>query len=353
MTVLSQSFKSLRAALCVAFLLAACGVPRDANRAVILFSRIPQADAGGGDKQDVIEGVVRNAGTNERLVLYAKSGDWWLQPLPERPFVRIQRKAKWVSATHLGSDYAALLVKPEYSPPPRMTELPATGNLISAVASVHGAAQPPSKTIPFSGYEWRVRSARSNRGGRDNLYAPENAWTDDRGRLHLRIARTGANWTCAEVSLTRSLGYGTYSFTVDDSAALDPASVFGLFTWDYSQPDQNFGELDIDFTRRGDPSVTKNLQYSIQPHYVTPNLVRFPAPSSRLTHSFRWAPGRIAFRTARPGVTGGAVAEHAFTSGVPTPGIESVRMALYVYGFPKVPFSRASELIVERFEYSP
>jgi hypothetical protein len=47
------------------------------------------------------------------------------------------------------------------------------------------------------------------------------------------------------------------------------------------------------------------------------------------------------------------VAEHVFTSGVPSPGIESVRMALYVYRAAKDPLQNGAEVVIEKFKYLP
>ena len=151
--------------------------------------------------------------------------------------------------------------------------------------------------LTFSGYEWQVRQIPSDRGGQ-NDYDPANAWTDAEGLLHLRLANRDGHWTSAEVILTRSLGYGTYAFTVRDTSTLDPAAAFGMITWDEAALDQNHRELDIEISQWGDPSVP-NAQYVLQPYYVPANVARFPAPAGTLTHAFRWEPGRVSFRTAR------------------------------------------------------
>ena len=58
------------------------------------------------------------------------------------------------------------------------------------------------------------------------------SWTDQKGYLHLRMETHDGQWTCAEVNLTRSLGYGTYRFVVQDSAHLEPSAVLGMFAFD-------------------------------------------------------------------------------------------------------------------------
>ncbi len=69
----------------------------------IEFSRIPQADPGGRETQDIIEGIVKGAQPGQQIVLYAKSGRWWVQPLVTHPFTKLDGKSgmKWTNATHL------------------------------------------------------------------------------------------------------------------------------------------------------------------------------------------------------------------------------------------------------------
>jgi hypothetical protein len=136
---------------------------------------------------------------------------------------------------------------------------------------------------------------------------------------------------------------------------LDPAVVFGVFTWDYAGGDQGHREMNIDISRWGD-AKNRNAQFVVQPYYVAANVMRFTAPAGPLTHMFHWEAGRITFRTVRGSASGAnspAVAEHVFTSGVPQPGIESVRMNHYVFHSGGAPAVESSEVVVERFEYLP
>jgi hypothetical protein len=261
-----------------------------------------------------------------------------------------------VNSTHLGSEYAALLVGAHYRPPVMMEALPVPGGEVAAVATVEGATsgQTTLPTLHFSGYEWRVRNAPSNRGSTRNIYDPANAWTDDAGALHLRVAGQPGGWTCAEVTLTRNLGYGTYAFVVRDTSLFEPEIVFDMFTYDYVGSDDNNREMDIEIGRWGDPA-SKNAQYQIQPFYVPANVARFTTAPGVVTYSFRWEPGKAAFKTVRGPLSPGSeiIGEHVFTSGVPTPAGESVRMALYVYGGTRFPLQHGTEVVVEKFEYFP
>ena len=291
----------------------------------------------------------------EQIVLFAKSGTglWWVQPFADQPFTDIRSDQRFQNYTHLGTEYAALLVEPGYQPPQTTERLPQKGGPVIALASAKGepARLMISRTLHFSGYEWEIRGVPSNRGGENNNYDPDNAWTDPEGRLHLRIARGSGEWTCAEVTLTRSLGYGSYSFDVRDVSQLDPAAVLGLFTWDDSATDVNHREIDTEISRWGDP-YGKNVQYVVQPYYIPANVVRFSAPPGRLTYSVNWQPGRATFKTLRqPG--GQVVAEHTFTSGVPLPGGEAVHMNLYPFANKSNPLQHSVEVVIEKFEYLP
>jgi hypothetical protein len=345
--------------LAVIFSILLCGCSSETKgiKPSIEFTRIPPAELGSTDKLDIIQGRAIGARPGQQIVLYARTGSWWIQPLQNAPFTNIQQDSSWINSTHLGSEYAALLVDAGYRPQAIMDELPDAGGEVAAIARVKGETSGPTttNTLQFSGYEWRVRNAPSSRGDTRNLYDPSNAWTDEGGELHLRIAKRSDKWTCAEVSLKRSFGYGSYSFVVRDTSQLEPAAVFAMFTWDYAGGDQNNREMDIEISRWGDPA-SKNAQYEVQPFYVPANVARFMAPSGVLTHSFRWEPGSVSFRTVRGSGKDPAaevVNEHVFTSGVPAPGVESVRMAFFIYGRTGNPMQNDAEVVVEKFEYLP
>jgi hypothetical protein len=334
-------------------MLAGCEVTR-ASEPSIIFTKLPPSGEGSPDKITDIQGRVNGARPGQRIVLFARSGLWWVQPTAEQPFTAISPDSAWKSATHPGSAYAALLVTPGYRPPTTANVLPEKGGDIVAVAIAGDAmlTRPVSKTLHFSGYDWEIRDSSSDRGGTRNLNDPANAWTDENGLLHLRIAGQPGNWTSGEVRLTRSLGYGTYRFVVHDVSHLEPATVFGIFTWDDSGPPR---EMDIEMSRWGE-TESKNSQYVIQPYYVPANVVRFTAPAGVLTHWILWEPGRATFKTVRGSratIESPALASHVFTSGVPAPGNEVVRMNLYVYGNKTNPLRQGSEVIVEKFEYLP
>ena len=322
----------------------------------IVITTVPEAAVGGSGKLGRIAGRVTGAGPGHQVVIYTKSGVWWVQPLTVEPFTKIEANSTWENSIHLGTEYAALLVERDFSPPDTTESLPKSGGPVVAVATMKGTGeytQPPPKTLAFSGYEWEVRQIPSDRGGQ-NDYDPANAWTDSAGHLHLRLAMRDNHWTSAEVILSRALGYGTYVFTVRDTSSLDPSAAFGMLTWDDQGAEQNHRELDIEISQWGDRRIP-NGQFVLQPFYVPANVARFSAPPGTLTHSFRWQPGRASFRTTRGNnaMAADVVAQHEFTAGVPTPGTERVRMNLYYFRYAPEPPRKDVEVIIERFQYLP
>lgn len=325
-----------------------CQACRRGNAPSITFARIPEAVPDGSARNDIIEGLVTGASPGQKIVLYAKTGKWWVQPLIDQPITDLHPNFSWTNATHLGTHYAALLVKDGYRPQSALDSLPHTDGNVLAVAVVPGAPQPPSPVIDFSGYQWRLRDAPSSRGGQ-NVYSPSNISVDEKGAMHLRITRLEKDWSCAEASMTRNLGYGTYESVVRGLDALEPAAVFGMYTYDYASGALHNREMNIEVSRWGEPTQ-KNAQYVLQPYYVAANVHRFNAPAGTLTFSLHWEQDRVTFHTLRGSTN---VAEHVFTAGVPSPGIESIRVVLYVYRESVVKLRNPMEVVIERFTYFP
>lgn len=341
--------------LCALAALAGCAPGPGSEAPAIEFTKVPEAAEGGIDRLATIAGRVTGARPGQHVVLYAKSDRWWVQPFANASDTPVGEDGLFENRTHLGTQYAALLVEADHVAVPTVETLPPVGGTVAAVAMTAGSGsyEPPvPRTIGFSGYDWEIRQTSSDRGG-SNLYDAANAWTDADGALHLKLARVGDDWRSAEVRLTRALGYGTYLFTVRDTSHLDPASALGLFTWDQEGAEQNHRELDVEISQWGDPSIA-NAQYVVQPYYVAANVLRFNAPPGRLTHSFRWEPGRVQFATRRGSAsTGPTLRAHESTAGIPTPGDERVVLNLYYFRYAPVPPQTDVEVVIERFLYVP
>jgi hypothetical protein len=336
-------------------LLVGCAPPKPA----VQITHVPVADPGGPVKMDVIEGRVSGVRTGQQVVLYARSGGtWWIQPLIEHPFTEIQTNLTWKNTIHLGTDYAALLVEPGHYPPLKTSSLPTVGNGVVAIYVAKGQPRATAaipKVIHFSGYDWTVLDAENDRGGVINPYDPSNAWTDQNGYLHLRMALRDGRLTCAQVNLNHNFGYGTYTFVVRDIAHLGPSAVLGMYTRDLGGTTEGPNELDIEVSRWGNPAG-RNAQYIVQPSSVPQNVFRFTAPGGALTQTFRWEPGVASFQTALGSTArSGAhiVSAHVFTSAVPSPATETVYINLFDFHHSMNIEERPVEVVIEKFEYLP
>jgi hypothetical protein len=337
-----------------------CALPTGCNSwwfggsPTIEFSKIPPAEQGGREKVDTISGRVSGARHGQRIVVYARSGPWWVQPWPDEALIPIRFDGTWSTSTHLGFEYAAMVVDSGYHPPPTMDVIPAQSGPIVAIKTVKGTGLvrvAPTVPLHFSGYDWNVRTIASDRGGLNNLYDGDNAWTE-----HLRIKKRDGKWSCAEVELSRSLGYGTYIVVADDTSHLEPSAVLSMNTFDDWGGEQHYREMDVEMSRWGDPDNDNNAQFAIQPFYVPGNVAPFAAPSGTLTSSLRWESGKASFKTVRgssmsPGAP--VVSEHVFTSGVPSSGTELFQFLFYVVASDKSPLKDQNEVVIEKFEYFP
>lgn len=118
--------------------LGGCSRQQISSHPTITFSRVPPKDAGGPDKVNSIKGHVTGARSNERIVLFAKAGAWYVQPFANQPFTKIESDSSWENSTHLGTEYAALLVDSSYSPHAVMDALPGEGGGVVSVAKTKG-----------------------------------------------------------------------------------------------------------------------------------------------------------------------------------------------------------------------
>jgi hypothetical protein len=356
-------------ALLMYFVLTGCHSSPRNSAPRVAFSKIPAAYQEGPYRTDIterdykpgiIEGRVTGARPGQRIVLYSMTdGRWGMCPQSGQPFTNIETDGRWKATVHLGLQYAALLVDQTYDPPEQIESLPIVGNGVVALAVINGEGLAPElpspKTLNFSGYEWRTSSGPIFHAGSRNFFDPANVWTDERGALHLRISGSPGKWAGAEVKLTRSLGYGTYRFQVRDVSHLEPSALLTLITWDGVGTESKRRELDVELGRWGDPD-NSNVNYVVQPYYVPTNIVAFRLPPGAYTHSFRWEPRQVIFSTvvgASKTNGGRVINQHVFTSGVPSPGGERVRVALYVFHRGPIPLKNQNEVIIDKFEYLP
>jgi len=105
----------------------------------IQISKIPPSDAGGPLNRATICGAVAGVNPHEyQVVIFAEANMWFVQPDTNAPMTAIQRDGRWCNSIHLGRTYAALLVRPWYTPPVESRTLPQVGGDIIASAIEEG-----------------------------------------------------------------------------------------------------------------------------------------------------------------------------------------------------------------------
>jgi hypothetical protein len=172
-----------------------------------------------------------------------------------------------------------------------------TRALVAALLLAAGASA-PAATLDFAGYTWEVREGGGGPG--PNRWSAANALVDDAG-LHLKIAQANGQWTCAEVTMTQALGFGTYEFQLTGRPdQFDRNVVLGLF--DYPTPDvgpDGTNEIDIEFAQWGDANNAKRLNWTVYPPAPGPDPTHDEEPlvlaGDATTHRFTWSARGVKF----------------------------------------------------------
>jgi len=109
-------------------------------KASVSITGVPHAGAGGSEAMEAISGSARGVDyAKHKIVIYAfAGGTWWVQPTIANPFTDIDTAGKWETDTHLGSSYAALLVKDSFKPSATLGALPGVQGDVVAVVRVAG-----------------------------------------------------------------------------------------------------------------------------------------------------------------------------------------------------------------------
>jgi len=93
--------------------------------AAIQFTSVPYAGEDNPEKLNTISGRVVGGKPGQRIIIYARGQTaWWVQPFADNPFTDVSPSGKWTNSTHPGSEYAALLVNPDFRPPLTTPTLP-------------------------------------------------------------------------------------------------------------------------------------------------------------------------------------------------------------------------------------
>lgn len=218
------------------------------------------------------------------------------------------------------------------------------------------------KTLHFAGYNWLIKYGQSlGPGPNDFSDSKESIWVDEKSRLNLKIARRDGIWYCSEAICEKSLGYGTYVYTIDSRLdTLDRNIVLGLFTWDTYAPKFNHREIDFEFSRWTEPK-NKIGQYVIQPWRNPGNIYRFEIDYSNTTqtttHVMTWAPDSISFQSYYGDYSPTPAKDDIITSWVytgkdlPPAGGENARINLWLIESKPPHNKKDAHLIIKDFKF--
>lgn len=286
-----------------------------------------------------------------RVVLWAKTDRWYVQPSIANPYTIVRSDGTWSSFTYPWDRMVALLVDSTYEPGSVRDYHPA---LDAGVICFDEYPEKSVRQILWSEYLWRVKAGDMIGPGPNYFSDGEtNVWVDQKDRLHLKYDYRDNRWYCAEVVLDHSLGYGVYTFKLDSRVDnLDYNTTFAGFIYETINQ-----EFDMEFSQR---LVTDSFdaQYVAQPWYTPGNIEVFKmSVGSQTSHSFEWRPNQIICHSwnGHADYPTPATLIHTWTytgDDIPQPGGERMRFNLYLHsGDPPVE-GTADEVVIESFDYT-
>lgn len=216
------------------------------------------------------------------------------------------------------------------------------------------------RKLEFSGRSWTVKSSVNPVGPGPNYFGDtaDDVWVDENGHLHLRISFRDGAWRSSEVITDEALGHGTYEFALASRVdQFDANTVVGLFTWDTSAPAFNYREIDIEFSRWGNPT-NDNSQYVVQPWDTAGNTYRWNTVlnGNESTHQFTWNPDSVEFSSHQGDSTGALIQSWAYSGAdVPPAGTLSgnARINLWLMGGAAPLDGLDTELVITSFQFTP
>jgi hypothetical protein len=244
-----------------------------------------------------LSGNAYNVNTSEiKVVIYALTNEWYVQPYADEPFTSISPDGSWSSFTNPWSSLVVLLVNPaNYTP--AATEITNPGLDPGVLAWTEYPSGPVS--VNFSGRTWGIKVTGDV--PTDPFDPGPNFWSNDPSvvsvapdGLHLKITQINGMWQCGEVYLLGSLGHGTYTVQVGSPLNDLDLNTVAAPLFIYEAPGQ---ELDNEYSGMGGLIASPdNAQFVVQPYTVPGNLMPSVQPStSQFTSQMEWAVNYVTF----------------------------------------------------------
>jgi hypothetical protein len=305
-----------------------------------------------------VSGTACNIDTSKiKVVFWAETNQWYVQPYDFAPFTDISSNGSWSSYTHPWNTLVATLVDPtKYSSPATLITNPALDpNVLAWVMYPTGPA-----SVNFSGYTWGIKTT-----GNGQVFDPgPNSWSNSPSvvsvqadGLHLKISKINGIWNCGEVYLLSSLGYGTYTTRINSSLDNLNLNTVAAPLFIYASTSQ---ELDYEFSGSGGliPGPY-NAQIVVQPYTVPGNMVRYVQPSmSQFTTQIEWRSDHVTFTSwngsAATPAPGDIIYQWTYRGpNIPSPGSERVRSNLWLLNGAAPTNGVGDEMIISSFTFNP
>jgi hypothetical protein len=205
--------------------------------------------------------------------------------------------------------------------------------------------------ILFSNYEWNIKSSSRKVGPGLNYFSSssENVYVDEKGKLHLKVIKKDDQLYSTEISLTESLGYGEYSFKIEnDFTSFEDDIVFGFFLWDDDDCLNDHKEVDIEFSKWGNPKSNFNLQYIVHPFSDSSSSRFYLNTTGNTLHKIIWIKDKIEFISLSL-TDNKIIRTWQFNGKIPSPGNEKLKINLWAAGAKRI--KSETEAIISDFSF--
>ena len=212
--------------------------------------------------------------------------------------------------------------------------------------------------LSFSGRTWEIEKSTTTIIGPGDNYFYYNALSDSvdaNGYLHMSALNVNGKRYASEINLTGSLGYGTYSLTIQgDVSKLDKNVVLGFFTWDgsdNSNPGNTYNrEIDMEMSRWTCATCT-NDEVGVQPE--PPEAVRdfWMNYTGDIVESMHWKAGEVDFLVKEAASPYTTLYQWNYTGSlVPTPGYETMTLNVWQ---DEAPTTNNVTIVMKSFSFTP
>jgi hypothetical protein len=334
--------------------------------AKLVFTHIPLWGSSG----DLLQGQVFNvnpANYQVTLVILIEGLGWYSKSYCDQSLVHalpipLNPDGTWSATITTGGvdptaiKIAGYVIPKSYNPPCTFNAsgLPQDVAAQSVAKLLVNRQNPRVRRIRFGGYTWWVKTNTVPLGPGPNNFSDstKNIWVDANGYLHLKITHVGNSWYCPEIISNNVLGFGTNKWVLASAVdGLDPNVVLGLFTWSDTDSSYANREIDVEFSKFGNPNNPNNAQFTVQgqPGYG------FDMPSGvpQSTSIMQWQPDLTYFETYKATDPSQLVAQWTYGGTSNPPGDQNVRMNLWLRNGAAPTNGQEVEVIIQAYSFAP